>query len=130
MDDSRYVLRHFVCALSIDEAISASDARPIKQRVNGYDAFRASLQPELGEFGEFFGFAQSSVDGDSASGQAILMQRPGRTEIRRTLKRQPVADIPLRSEEHTSELQSLMRISYAVFCLKKKKRHNKNTQKK
>src|SRR3546814_2118678 len=28
-----------------------------------------------------------------------------------------------RSEEHTSELQSLMRISYAVFCLKKKKKH-------
>src|SRR3546814_10566882 len=31
---------------------------------------------------------------------------------------------PLRSEEHTSELQSLMRISYAVFCLKKKKKIN------
>src|SRR3546814_6203132 len=31
----------------------------------------------------------------------------------------------LRSEEHTSELQSLMRISYAVFCLKKKKKHKK-----
>src|SRR3546814_7556483 len=29
----------------------------------------------------------------------------------------------IRSEEHTSELQSLMRISYAVFCLKKKKTH-------
>src|SRR3546814_1847965 len=29
-----------------------------------------------------------------------------------------------RSEEHTSELQSLMRISYAVFCLKKKKKYN------
>src|SRR3546814_5026024 len=29
-----------------------------------------------------------------------------------------------RSEEHTSELQSLMRISYAVFCLKKKKHHS------
>src|SRR3546814_4745070 len=29
-----------------------------------------------------------------------------------------------RSEEHTSELQSLMRISYAVFCLKKKKKHD------
>src|SRR3546814_10822941 len=28
-----------------------------------------------------------------------------------------------RSEEHTSELQSLMRISYALFCMKKKKRH-------
>src|SRR3546814_2388860 len=34
----------------------------------------------------------------------------------------------LRSEEHTSELQSLMRISYAVFCLKKKKKiKTKNT---
>src|SRR3546814_10642182 len=32
-------------------------------------------------------------------------------------------DIP-RSEEHTSELQSLMRISYAVFCLKKKNKHS------
>src|SRR3546814_1891803 len=31
----------------------------------------------------------------------------------------------MRSEEHTSELQSLMRISYAVFCLKKKKTHIK-----
>src|SRR3546814_5538446 len=31
-----------------------------------------------------------------------------------------------RSEEHTSELQSLMRISYAVFCLKKKKKQNSN----
>src|SRR3546814_9269354 len=34
----------------------------------------------------------------------------------------------LRSEEHTSELQSLMRISYAVFCLKKKKHKNAITQ--
>src|SRR3546814_10580425 len=32
-----------------------------------------------------------------------------------------------RSEEHTSELQSLMRISYAVFCLKKKKRYEETT---
>src|SRR3546814_6338860 len=33
-----------------------------------------------------------------------------------------------RSEEHTSELQSLMRISYAVFCLKKKKTQNRSTK--
>src|SRR3546814_5156479 len=38
-------------------------------------------------------------------------QRPGRAS----------SSSPMRSEEHTSELQSLMRISYAVFCLKKKK---------
>src|SRR3546814_10587584 len=36
---------------------------------------------------------------------------------------------PRRSEEHTSELQSLMRISYAVFCLKKKQAKHKNKQK-
>src|SRR3546814_9243858 len=34
------------------------------------------------------------------------------------------SDPDVRSEEHTSELQSLMRISYAVFCLKKKKKKN------
>src|SRR3546814_1048993 len=41
---------------------------------------------------------------------------------------QPVLPVPSngieRSEEHTSELQSLMRISYAVFCLKQKKTQN------
>src|SRR3546814_1044339 len=37
-----------------------------------------------------------------------------------------VGDTDERSEEHTSELQSLMRISYAVFCLKKKKNKSKN----
>src|SRR3546814_17997912 len=37
------------------------------------------------------------------------------------LKNNPLSD---RSEEHTSELQSLMRISYAVFCLKKKKQQD------
>src|SRR3546814_10814822 len=35
--------------------------------------------------------------------------------------------IDQRSEEHTSELQSLMRTSYAVFCLKKKKHYNRRT---
>src|SRR3546814_9648047 len=43
-------------------------------------------------------------------------------------KRRPDQDLRFhRSEEHTSELQSLMRISYAVFCLKKKKHTNKTT---
>src|SRR3546814_5171203 len=48
-------------------------------------------------------------------GRVLRHRQPrGRRERRRRLRR---------SEEHTSELQSLMRISYAVFCLKKKKRH-------
>src|SRR3546814_2559042 len=47
--------------------------------------------------------------------------------VRRSLPPSPIKTFsfvrtrPTRSEEHTSELQSLMRISYAVFCLKKKK---------
>src|SRR3546814_6426217 len=45
----------------------------------------------------------------------------GRSGVRRALGRRVVARLAHRSEEHTSELQSLMRISYAVFCLKKKK---------
>src|SRR3546814_2703963 len=51
-------------------------------------------------------------------------QAPGPGPCRRRRRRHRAAGA--RSEEHTSELQSLMRISYAVFCLKKKKttQHN------
>src|SRR3546814_10167377 len=42
----------------------------------------------------------------------------------RFLQQSPMPFLTNRSEEHTSELQSLMRISYAVFCLKKKKKTN------
>src|SRR3546814_7637042 len=48
--------------------------------------------------------------GKGRVGQPVRTMVPGRRYLR----------LPLRSEEHTSELQSLMRISYAVFCLKKK----------
>src|SRR3546814_4212238 len=47
----------------------------------------------------------------------------GRIEAEQAPRRTVIALI--RSEEHTSELQSLMRISYAVFCLKKKNTHTK-----
>src|SRR3546814_9773893 len=52
---------------------------------------------------------------------------PLRSRAQRSARKRPVGHRCLqilftrRSEEHTSELQSLMRISYAVFCLKKKK---------
>src|SRR3546814_9826139 len=51
--------------------------------------------------------------------------RLDRTGIRITVA--TGADVVVRSEEHTSELQSLMRISYAVFCLKKTKQQYHNT---
>src|SRR3546814_2181837 len=54
-------------------------------------------------------------------------RRPaGRAAERRKQDRTEHADRgPRRSEEHTSELQSLMRISYAVFCLKKKQKQRR-----
>src|SRR3546814_7802102 len=52
--------------------------------------------------------------------RAVLLEPPGhRALVDDLLDR--LAILFARSEEHTSELQSLMRISYAVFCLKKKK---------
>src|SRR3546814_3475521 len=51
------------------------------------------------------------------AGSALRLWRHGFARHRRACRRR----IAPRSEEHTSELQSLMRISYAVFCLKKKK---------
>src|SRR3546814_4340341 len=53
--------------------------------------------------------------GRAARLQPVPLSRP-----RPQLPRRPGAGTRPRSEEHTSELQSLMRISYAVFCLKKK----------
>src|SRR3546814_7492734 len=47
--------------------------------------------------------------------------REGRQRFRQHDRPRAGAAATVRSEEHTSELQSLMRISYAVFCLKKKK---------
>src|SRR3546814_5515811 len=51
---------------------------------------------------------------------------PGTAACRLRWQRRQRHVVAVRSEEHTSELQSLMRISYAVFCLKKKK-HNTTT---
>src|SRR3546814_4923154 len=51
------------------------------------------------------------------------------TPDRRTQRLEKTQRGEARSEEHTSELQSLMRISYAVFCLKKKKKQNTKDKK-
>src|SRR3546814_7929455 len=78
------------------------------------------------------------ICGPSGSGKSTLIRcinrleehQKGRivvdgTELTNDLRNIDQVRREVRSEEHTSELQSLMRISYAVFCLKKKK-YNKN----
>src|SRR3546814_2116114 len=59
-------------------------------------------------------------DGVNSQTLTIGARLPSRSRIRASVVG---SRWPRRSEEHTSELQSLMRISYAVFCLKKKKLH-------
>src|SRR3546814_8740186 len=59
--------------------------------------------------------ARGQRSGDRGADPAASSARRGFRSARAVRRR--------RSEEHTSELQSLMRISYAVFCLKKKKQH-------
>src|SRR3546814_3680583 len=76
-----------------------------KRRSNPAEAGAAELMADL-----YRRYAQPLTDEQLFDWHRMLMN--GRRDL---------ADI--RSEEHTSELQSLMRISYAVFCLKKKKQH-------
>src|SRR3546814_3269427 len=54
---------------------------------------------------------------------------PGTPAGRHLLAHELAHTLQDRSEEHTSELQSLMRHSYAVFCLKQKQQQTKHTQK-
>src|SRR3546814_8928930 len=65
-------------------------------------------------------FPYTTLFRSRASGGRAAPSRPCREGRCRAKWRRPSAR-SRRSEEHTSELQSLMRISYAVFCLKKKK---------
>src|SRR3546814_4736821 len=89
-------------------------------------------QHEAGERCQLeFNEGDEELDGEDEEGEQD--QRPGQEhagDLDEVLEEGPVAhetgdrveQRPTRSEEHTSELQSLMRISYAVFCLNKKKK--------
>src|SRR3546814_5734535 len=79
-----------------------------------------------------------STHGCAAERSKLCATRPNRGNKVRQRRWQPSCtrtaphpavrgNFAVRSEEHTSELQSLMRISYAVFCLKKKKKTTHHT---
>src|SRR3546814_9846005 len=59
------------------------------------------------------------------SNKTIRVMELSKTNIKTTIVTHCLSVNPYRSEEHTSELQSLMRTSYAVFCLKKKQQQQK-----
>src|SRR3546814_4072274 len=79
------------------------------------------VQPRVPRLLAQFDRAQEALGPVAAGVERVRMRRIGILGQPQQ-RHQPVGQgIVLRSEEHTSELQSLMRISYAVFCLKKKK---------
>src|SRR3546814_1821774 len=83
-----------------------------------------TLFPYTTLFRSVQGRARRACRGGGQDARRRPREGDGRDRARRRRRRHPdrrKAD-GHRSEEHTSELQSLMRISYAVFCLKKKKR--------
>src|SRR3546814_2585696 len=72
------------------------------------------------------GDLEAAVDWLRTKGLAAAAKKSSRTAAEGLVGVAVAGTKGARSEEHTSELQSLMRISYAVFCLKKKK-SNRNT---
>src|SRR3546814_2755317 len=77
--------------------------------------FRTAVEAQLGR--------SAGPRKTGGPGKATALETSGRENRLRPLFSWPITRHHLRSEEHTSELQSLMRISYAVFCLNKKKQN-------
>src|SRR3546814_7652613 len=90
---------------------------------------QAIARPQLGSVSRRAVIDRRGSPDPRPPGPFGLLARTGQTRVPRPdplhpWQRGPVR--PARSEEHTSELQSLMRNSYAVFCLKKKKKQHNN----
>src|SRR3546814_9175581 len=85
-------------------------------------ARRNGIQPLLRQQDQRIGVQNERVPGRKHRLQPIRSALPASQPRADQNRPEPAIIQPMRSEEHTSELQSLMRISYAVFCLKKKKK--------
>src|SRR3546814_9548156 len=96
--------------------VCSSDLLPARHRSGHCRNDRAANRPAIRASHETSRAAAREIDTRDRSAAASAARL--RCHCARTLGR--IGMPPPRSEEHTSELQSLMRISYAVFCLKKK----------
>src|SRR3546814_1665397 len=103
-----------VCSSDLETALGEQRARV---RIGGVgELFERALHPP---FGHRFARMLARIEPD-------LRVAAAHFEAVDRLAFEAGAEAAMRSEEHTSELQSLMRISYAVFCLKKKKTKKNN----
>src|SRR3546814_4347661 len=106
---------------------------PLGQSLAGRALAEGTWSLDTVQIRDFATDKHRSVDDTPAGGGAGMVMRADvlARAVDHVLERRP--DVPMlamtprgrRSEEHTSELQSLMRISYAVFCLKKKNKDKK-----
>src|SRR3546814_5822557 len=104
-----YVMQAALRAL--DRWVRTGEAPPIAERLQVSDSGALVLDAHGNARG---GVRSPWVDVPTAQLSGLGQDGPGLLRLFGSTQ-------PFRSEEHTSELQSLMRISYAVFCLKKKK---------
>src|SRR3546814_4499059 len=93
-------------------------------KVNVGEAVGVSAAQSIGEPGTQLTMRTFHIGGAAQRGAEQSSVEAGSDATIRVNNRNVVMTPTARSEEHTSELQSLMRISYAVFCLKKKKQIN------
>src|SRR3546814_1779219 len=108
---------------------------PRSTRTDTLFPYTTLFRAGIGVGNEQQALAQMSGDGGAGDDPEIVLpiravRRGDRHLFTAVLLRPQFAgglDRAMRSEEHTSELQSLMRISYAVFCLKKKKQQTTKT---
>src|SRR3546814_10335590 len=93
------------------------------------DAVFATIEKTWGEL-DFLVHAIAYADKDELKGQYLQTSRDNflRSLDISCYSLTAISQRAVRSEEHTSELQSLMRISYAVFCLKKNKQYTMTMQ--
>src|SRR3546814_4751278 len=123
-------LHHCDVALEVQQGVIAQIVRRA-QRVRPFEQTRAAHRQRVrreqfvGDVAGVVAIAEADRDVAAIEQVAALIVHPGRRGVEAVCR----LDHDIRSEEHTSELQSLMRISYAVFCLKKKKIHTRKTTK-
>src|SRR3546814_10284792 len=106
--------------------LSASDERAVVLR-NGIEIGSTPIAIR-GRISGLQAFTLSSIDQHGTHWMYLPLLGSARAgEVSRQERERLTLPEEFRSEEHTSELQSLMRISYAVFCLKKKNTPSPNT---
>src|SRR3546814_6759204 len=104
--------------------VCSSDLVDYDAMANGHGRFYAGQSPIRGRIQKV---GSDAVDPIDAMTERLMLIVDGMDAMTPLLISRYTATSALRSEEHTSELQSLMRNSYAVFCLKQKKNQTRTT---